>query len=158
MKNNTKKTVLFAILSLISTLLYSQNGLDSNGKKNGVWEVKVQGKIAFKGVYNHGLREGKFRTYYLESGELQFDNSFVNDKLQGIQKAYSKSGILLWVANYTNGIKTGKETKYYPNGSIKAELNYTDEGELEGNIKVYDEQGNLLKQNIISKPSERTIN
>ena len=157
MKKYTKKIILSTVFSITSFFIYSQNGVDSNGKKHGSWEVKVQGKTAFQGNYNHGLKSGIFKTYYHNSGGLQNENYFVNDKLHGLQKAYSQTGVLLWSANYSNGVKVGKETKYYPNGNIKAELNYASSGELEGNIVVYDEQGNVLDQKISAGSSQRTI-
>lgn len=152
-----QKIILTSIFGLASLLANSQNGVDSNGKKHGLWEVKVEGKIVFQGSFNHGLRDGNFKTYYHTSGGIQNENKFVNDKLDGLQKSYSKTGVLLWSANFSNGVKVGKETRYYSNGNIKSELNYTSNGELEGNIIVYDEQGNVLNQEISAGSSQRTI-
>lgn len=136
--------------------IHAQNGVDTNGKKHGAWQVTVQGAVVFEGNYNHGLKEGEFKTYNHDSHKLENWNNFSNDKFHGLQKKY-EGGILLWEANYTNGIKVGIETQYHANGNKKAELTYSSTGELEGNISVYDENGNRLAQEITSGTSQRTI-
>ena len=154
--SNLFKKILYTTIFLAFSFVYSQNGVDNQGRKHGPWQVNIQNVKVFEGTYNHGLREGVFKTYYAETGNIENWNNFKNNKFHGIQKVFSENTILLWKANYVNGIKTGIETKYYTNGNKKAELTYNSLGELVGNIKVFDESGNKLDMEITAKESKRT--
>jgi len=149
MKNT--KLIIFILTSIFSINIHSQNGVDANGKKHGPWQVTVQGIKVFEGYYNSGIRDGEFKTYYHGSGKLENHNNFSNNKLNGIQRAYSETGVLLWKATYTNGIKTGIETKYYENGNKKAELTYNSLGKLIGDIKTYNEDGSEINIKITAQ-------
>ncbi len=157
MSKQIKNILLVFLLFIGVSETFAQNGVDSQGKKHGPWKVTIQGVKAFEGNFNHGLKEGSFKTYYPGSGKLQNSNNFKSDKMNGIQKAFAENGNLLWESTYANGVKIGKEIKYHINGKKKAELNYNNSGELIGNAVVYDEQGNKLDQQITVGSSNKTI-
>ncbi|MWB95908.1 membrane-binding protein [Flavobacterium sp. GA093] len=47
-------------------------------------------------------------TYYYDNGRVQQEGYFVDGKLDGVWVAYDEKGNKTAVAEYTNGVKTGK--------------------------------------------------
>ena len=61
---------------------------------------------------------------------------------EGLIKKYYSNGIIESEINYTNSLRDGSAKFYYPNGTIKEELNYVN-GRVEGDVKRYYENGKL---------------
>jgi|SRR5450755_1178656 hypothetical protein len=55
----------------------------------------------------------------------------------------SATNLLIETANYNNGVLDGERTTLYPNGYVKARVNYS-VGKENGNLEVYDSLGHLL--------------
>ena len=53
------------------------------------------------------------------------------------------NGLIEMETNYKNGIKHGKEKNYHPNGKIFKEQEWKN-GNLTGEIKIWDESGNKI--------------
>lgn len=61
---------------------------------------------------------------------------------EGLIKKYYANGIIESEINYTNSLRDGVAKFYYPNGNIKEELNYNN-GRIEGDVKRYFENGKI---------------
>ena len=82
------------------------------------------------------------RKVYYESGQLQAEENYKDDKLEGITKAYYESGQLQGEGNFKDGKQEGMVKTYYENGQLQAEANFKD-GKPGGITKVYYESGQL---------------
>lgn len=147
-------------LFLITTFL--------NGKKEGVSILyDIYGKAIKELKYsNDNLLEEIWYQYY-DSGELKQSNTYINGKVNGIEKAYFKNGNLQWEVNivdnkvdgtykeyfptgelkhialYKNGKEDVLSKQYFNNGQIRTEIEYKDEKPLSGYI--YDSNGLKIK-------------
>ncbi len=61
---------------------------------------------------------------------------------EGLIKSYYPNDTLKSEINYSNNIREGSAKFYYPNGKIKQELNYSN-GRVDGVVKNYYDNGNL---------------
>lgn len=61
---------------------------------------------------------------------------------EGIVKSYYPNDTLKSEINYSNNVKQGSAKYYYPNGRLQSELNYTN-GKVEGVVKEYYDNGNV---------------
>ena len=87
------------------------------------------------------LKEGIEKIYH-KNGNLRYEISYKNGKLDGIEKFYDKSGILRYEISYKNGKLDGIKKEYYESGALQRELPYKD-GKPEGISKSYHENGTL---------------
>ncbi|MGL5126337.1 MAG: toxin-antitoxin system YwqK family antitoxin [Fusobacteriaceae bacterium] len=79
------------------------------------------------------------------NGQLAFEETFKNGKLNGIHKQYYENGQLQQEANYKNGQSDGPYKLYYLNGELKENGNYKD-GKLDGPNKIYYKDGELERE------------
>ncbi|BDS10724.1 toxin-antitoxin system YwqK family antitoxin [Aureispira anguillae] len=66
---------------------------DNNGKRDGLWKVRIENQTYLAGSYNHGVPHGKFNHYY-ESGQLKYESNYNNGLEEGEFKRYYKNGQL----------------------------------------------------------------
>ena len=65
---------------------------NKNGEKDGLYqEWNKDGVIVFEGEFKNGLRHGKLNKYY-DNGKPKILQTFVDDKLNGVKKAYDAKG------------------------------------------------------------------
>lgn len=167
------KNQIFCVLVLISSLLFSQNGLlgtDKECKKGLVKTYHDNGKLWYTGVnskdcyeigewkeyydngrlkellnYNNkGDEDGKYE-YYFENGRLQESGYYTKGDEKGLWIRYYENGQLEQKANYKNGQKSGDYISYFENGNISYEGAYKD-GLKKGLHKSYYPSGGLLSQ------------
>ncbi|MGB4655690.1 MAG: hypothetical protein WBH98_09695 [Bacteroidales bacterium] len=164
--------LLIAFLSVaVCNIVFSQNIIDSNGKKQGQWEkYDEKNNLVYKGQFKDDLPVGEF-TYYYPNGNIQtvivhkdnniaeaknyFDNGILmatgkykDQKKQGKWEYYNKSGNLINIDIFDNGKKQGVCRQYYPTtGTILEECNY-----------VNDKKDGLLKQYFTDKSTKAEIN
>jgi antitoxin component YwqK of YwqJK toxin-antitoxin module len=86
--------------------------------------------------------EGPFEKYY-ESGKLQSESTYKNDKLEGPAKSYYESGTLKSEVTFKNGELEGPIKEYYESGEIV--IKTYEDGKFISK-KEYDKQGNLIKE------------
>ena len=87
------------------------------------------------------MREGEERTYH-RNGNFASIFLYENDRLSGLSQAWNEEGVLVFEAEYIDGLRHGKFRKYYDDGSPLLEQNFVSDI-LEGEKKKYDKEGKL---------------
>ena len=90
---------------------------------------------------------------YFNNGNLEYEATYLNGKLDGISRVWYEDGALLSESNYNNGIPHGEWKIYYKNQSIKYEGTY-EYGAKFGYEKWFYENGQLKSKQkfIMGKP------
>lgn len=112
------------------------------GKLDGeAIEYSELGSIISKGNYVEGYKEGDW-VYTI--GDQRYIGNYVMDLKDGVWKSYYlEENKLSFEGKYVQGSPDGKHEYFYPNGNIKEERYYS-EGEKIRSWSKYDEQGNLI--------------
>ncbi len=99
------------------------------------------GQLEVERNYKNDKLEGIAKAYY-ETGQLKVERNFKDDKSEGIMKMYFKTGKLQAEYNLENDKREGIAKIYYETGKLKTELNYKND-KSEGIMKGYYETGKL---------------
>ena len=113
-------------------IIYELN--KGNGK---VREYSKFGVLIFDGEYLNGKKNGKGKQFNRFNGNLVFEGEYLNGK-QWTGKGNDKNNTFI---ELNNGKGIYKE--FFSDGQIKNECEMTD-GEITGNVKMYDGNGKLL--------------
>lgn len=145
-------------------------GFFSKGKRDGVHKTFYPtGVLREEGLYKDGRRVGAHKTFY-KSGKLEsewkfkdgiavdgihkvfFENGntmneipFENGEIQGTARTFREDGTLLSEISVIKGSQNGGSRAFYPSGKVQFEAMFKD-GIQVGEIKVFDEEGNQLRQ------------
>lgn len=95
-------------------------------------------------TYDMGLFAGPYRLYY-PSGQLQQEGQYQNNEMTGPWKLYYENGQLKEVVHFSENQENGPFVEYYENGAIKAEGQYRNGAFEHGELKLYDESGELTR-------------
>jgi antitoxin component YwqK of YwqJK toxin-antitoxin module len=87
------------------------------------------------------MKEGDEKVFF-ETGSVAAISSYRNDLLHGTVKNFNVKGHLIFEADYTQGVKSGKFNKYYDDGRLKLSQNFV-EDKLHGVKRVIDEYGHI---------------
>ena len=128
------------------TFYYKNNGAKNysqeykNRKSDGAYtRYRNSGKtVAKKGQYVKGKKEGKWIEYEI-TGKVREEVNYKNNKKEGTFKRYhlSKDKLMAQqIGRFVKGTKQGKWKRYYLDGTLKSESNYTN-GKLIGATKTY---------------------
>ena len=130
---------------------------DSNGNLALIAEYKFDGDLvkAAQEFDSEGrkrleytLKNDLYHGSYLEwhpNGNLKQRLYFNEDKLEGLQEAFSSSGLLITRAHFSNGIKSGPYSEWHPNGQLKVQA-YFKNGNLDGDYIEWFENGIKKRQ------------
>ncbi|MCB9272045.1 MAG: hypothetical protein H6561_21145 [Lewinellaceae bacterium] len=66
--------------------------------------------------------------------------------MSGVWKRYYQGGQLMEEVAFSGNKENGPFKEYYENGNIKAEGSYLNGPKEDGELKLYDEQGTLVKK------------
>lgn len=77
-------------------------------------------------------------------------SSTILNAQEGLIKKYYSNGIIESEINYTNSMRDGAAKFYYPDGTLKEEINYIN-GRIEGDVKRYHENGKLKESFFIEE-------
>lgn len=94
--------------------------------------------------YANGMFEGAFRSYH-ENGRLELEGRYENNAMTGVWKRYYPDGQLMEEVTFRDNSENGPFTEYHPNGQLKAVGEYLDGDNEHGELKIYDENGTLLR-------------
>jgi antitoxin component YwqK of YwqJK toxin-antitoxin module len=123
--------------------LFMEIPYDAKGKENGIEKQYYEsGKIEYERTYVNDKRNGILKEYY-ESGKLEMQNQWQDDELMGLSKFYYESGKLQEEDPYTNDVLNGTVKEYYESGVLKDVTAYNN-GE-KGTAINYDENGSEIK-------------
>lgn len=150
----------------------NSNQLDSKGAKTGKWigSYPNSGNKRYEGFFINDKPTGQF-TYYAEKGYVSAKVNFINDTTSssvmyyddgvvmakgkfinqqkvGKWSTYLKSGDLLNIYNYTNGVLEGAQYMYYPENKESRKIALMEEyycqgGLMDGVWKQYYELGTI---------------
>lgn len=81
-------------------------------------------------------------TYY-DNGKIHCENTYINNKLSGIQKTWYKNSKIMQEAMYENGKRHGLFRQYTPNGYLQYETMY-ENGKKHGYDKKWHIDDNVL--------------
>jgi antitoxin component YwqK of YwqJK toxin-antitoxin module len=120
-----------------------QEGLVKDGLKVGVWRLFIYEDHFFVGSFENGKKEGLWTGMYItEKGdtacftEIEFENNLYNGKMNN----YTYDGKLYKTTNYKNGLKHGKQIKYFLNDTSEVkyirELKEYSKGNLHGDYLI----------------------
>ncbi len=76
------------------------------GLKEGLWFLQINDHRE-EGPYFEDLRNGVWKHYYLNNGQLRFEGAFENGQASGLHSFYYLNGRLKERGNYVGGIKDG---------------------------------------------------
>lgn len=140
------------------------------GKKSGTYEkFYPDGNLYEKAEFNEGELHGE-RQLLFPNGQVEVLENYVNGQYQGIAKTYYEGGQLrnegqyndnaadgIWKSFYSNGQlkeevvyvqneEQGPFKEWHENGNIKAQGTYKDGDNEDGELKLFDENGQLLRK------------
>jgi antitoxin component YwqK of YwqJK toxin-antitoxin module len=94
--------------------------------------------------YVQGLFDGPFRAYH-ERGTAKTIGQYVQNNIIGQWRSFYADGTLREEVTFENNAEHGPFKEYHPNGRLKAEGFYRDGDNEDGELRLYDEQGRLLR-------------
>lgn len=106
------------------------------------------GIVSEEGVWRINKWVGDYK-YYHENGNLAYDWKYNEmGKRTGEQKYYYSDGSMMYKGSWDNGKKQGRLTEFYPDGSIKSEMDFA-----EGILNV----ATIKEYEVAQKPATRQI-
>jgi antitoxin component YwqK of YwqJK toxin-antitoxin module len=129
----------FAGDRIIETATYVNDTLDG---KRTIFDR--DGNKEIEETYVMGTYEGPYLTFY-PNGQVKIDGSYQEGTMQGIWKKYYESGKLMEKVTMRDNQENGPFVEYWENGKLKAEGTYLDGDNEDGELKLYDEDGELEK-------------
>ena len=146
-KDNLAKERLYQRFSPEGVLLeeahYLADSLDGERKY-----FSATGSLESIERYQKGKFHGKFQAFY-ENGQVKIEQDFVNGALTGLSVRYYPNGKLQEKVMLKDNVENGAFTEYHENGNLKTEGTYlpNEEGDglEEGELKEYDESGQLIR-------------
>lgn len=113
---------LFDSLGRITTAFTYENGL----MHGYLVSYQPSGLIAYESWYVHGVQEGLMRTYG-QYGDLVQECTYKNNYRHGACITYfPKNQGVCQIAYFENGLQTGDEQLFYPNGNLMQVVPYKD--------------------------------
>lgn len=94
--------------------------------------------------YAGGQFEGDYRLYY-DDGTPHQAGQYAGNEMTGEWKSWYPNGQLMEVVYFEKNLESGPFREWHPNGQLKAEGTYRDGDNEHGELKLYDEQGELAR-------------
>jgi len=118
-----------------------------DGHVHGVRMMYYEGDKKIKTLenYDNGEMKGLFEEYHL-NGQVSFSGMFVEGSMEGVFKKYSESGQLIEEVTFADSEENGPFKEYHLNGQLAAEGAYKHGDNEDGQLKLYDEDGELIKE------------
>lgn len=123
----------------IETAFYQNDTL--HGKRTMFFE---NGSTQYVENYENGEFEGEYFSYY-ENGKVKLTGKYTNSAMNGEWRAYYESGQLEEIVQFIDNLENGPFIEYHENGKLKAEGTYLEGDSEHGELKLYDEAGELFR-------------
>ncbi len=118
----------------------------TNGILDGERKLYYEnGKLQAIERYDKGIFAGTYQAFY-ENDSLELEGQYVSGIMSGAWKRYYKSGQLMEVVVFEKNEENGPFIEYYENGKTKAEGTYLNGDNEHGELKLYDETGELERR------------
>ena len=95
--------------------------------------------------YENDIFTGNFQAFY-ENKQLELTGKYINGQMDGEWKRYYDSGELMEIVTFVENEENGPFIEYYKNGKTKAAGNYLAGDNEHGELKLFDENGELIKK------------
>lgn len=103
------------------------------------------GNIQVKENYESGKFSGVWQGFY-DNNQLEIEGKYVNNEMVGVWKRFYPTGQLMEEVTFAKNSENGPFVEFYENGNLKAKGNYL-EGDYEhGELKLYNEEGELERK------------
>lgn len=119
---------------------YSKDVLDGERRL-----FREDGSVETIEKYQNGQFSGLYQELY-PNGQVKFEGEYTNNIMGGIWKGYYESGALKEEVTMASNDENGPFKEYYENGKLASEGAYLDGPFEKGELKVYDENGELTKR------------
>lgn len=94
--------------------------------------------------YKNGQFDDLYNAFY-ESGQLKLEGKYTNGAMNGEWKGYHENGQLKEVVLFVDNNENGPFVEYHDNGKLAAEGTYLNGDKEHGELKLFDENGELYK-------------
>ncbi len=106
---------------------------------------REDGSLEIHENYLSGAFQGEFTSYY-PNGKLNVIGKYLNNEMTGLWKRYYDSGELMEETLFSENEENGPFKEYYKNGKIKTEGTYLNGPHEHGELRMYDENGIIVKK------------
>ena len=119
---------------------YSKDTLDGQRilyyETGDTMQVENYAKGSFEGTY----------TEYFENGQVSTKGIYEQNTMKGKWTVYYESGQIKEIVTFENNEENGPFIEYYENGNLKAEGAYLGGDFEHGPLKLYNEEGTLIRE------------
>lgn len=100
-------------------------------------------------IENHkdGQYEGLYQKYF-ENGQLSNEGQYVDNQMSGVWKRWYEDGTLREEVTFASNNENGPFKEYHPNGQLKAVGEFIDGDNEQGELLLYDENGEVIEKKI----------
>lgn len=125
-----------------------EEGYYTNDQKNGLWKAYYpDGKLKHQIHFDNGIAKGK-ATFYYADGTIWEEGIWNEYCWIGDYRLYYPNGQMAYEWTYNNqGRREGVQKYYYENGAVKYTGKWNN-GQITGNVEVYDSTGILVQTRI----------
>ncbi len=103
------------------------------------------GKPQYVETHVKGQFIGTYKAFYPD-GQLELVGEYVNNQSAGIWTRYYPDGAKMEEVTFADGRENGPFLEWHPNGNKKATGSYADGDKEQGELMLYDEQGELERK------------
>ncbi len=115
--------------------------------KHGYYKTYYyNGDVNEVGNYKHGKKDGEWKEFF--KGVLEVENNYKNGKKVGTQKEWS-GDLISQILHFNDEGQFEYGKTYHPNGMIHViggPVKYSDDGEITGKLKRYNDEGKLIEE------------
>ncbi|MCF8244441.1 MAG: toxin-antitoxin system YwqK family antitoxin [Saprospiraceae bacterium] len=113
-----------------------------NGERKLFYE---NGQIESITTHANGMFEGKYQKYN-ETGKLLNEGQYVNNEMSGVWKKWYDTGELQEEVTFVANQENGPFKEFFKNGKLETEGVYVEGENEQGELKIYDENGELTQK------------
>lgn len=121
-----------------------EEGEYANGQIQGERKKYAQGQLVSIETMQNGVFHGPYQSFYPD-GKPNSVGTYENDMMVGVWKRYFPNGQLLEEVTFVNNLENGPFREFYDNGNLKAEGQYKNGDQEDGELRLYNEQGVLIR-------------
>ncbi len=131
------RTITLLICIFLTGIMFAQNKVDANGKKQGPWEKKYPKSLVsqYKGQFKDDKPVGTF-TYYYPSNKVQAIIKNTPNSSRSSAIFYHESGVVLSKGIYMNMKKDSIWLNFAPSGRLSTSETYKND-KLNGQKIIY---------------------
>lgn len=115
------------------------------GKLEGEKKIFQDGVLYSIEYHKNDLYEGPYKVYY-PNGQIQLEAFYSNNEMTGTLKSYYPSGAIKEIVEMKSNQENGPFKEFYENGSKKAEGQYKNGPNEDGELMLYDSLGTLIRR------------